>query len=66
MMLTAAFFLGLHLPGWRSQGRLWANLTSPVGGTVSICLPASVVEMEVGDVPVTVSLPSAVQPGVSR
>jgi membrane protease YdiL (CAAX protease family) len=36
--LTAALFLGLHLPGWHFQGRLWMNLTSPVGGALSIFL----------------------------
>jgi len=36
--LTAALFLGLHLPGWHFQGRLWMNLTAPVGGALSIFL----------------------------
>jgi membrane protease YdiL (CAAX protease family) len=36
--LTAALFLGLHLPGWHFQGRLWANLTAPVSGALSIFL----------------------------
>ncbi|MCX5644507.1 MAG: CPBP family intramembrane metalloprotease [Phycisphaerae bacterium] len=34
--LTAVFFLGIHLPGWYSQGRLWAMLAHPIGGALSI------------------------------
>lgn len=34
--LTALLFLGLHLPGWRFQGRLLTNLTAPVGGALAI------------------------------
>jgi membrane protease YdiL (CAAX protease family) len=36
--LTAALFLGLHLPGWHFQGCLWTNLAAPVGGALSIFL----------------------------
>ena len=36
--LTAALFLGMHLPGWHFQGHLWVNLTAPVGGALSIFL----------------------------
>lgn len=36
--LTAVLFLGMHLPGWHFQGRLWANLTAPVSGALSIFL----------------------------
>jgi membrane protease YdiL (CAAX protease family) len=35
-VITALLFLGLHLPGWYSQGCLWQNLTSPTGGAVAI------------------------------
>lgn len=35
-VLTAALFLGLHLPGWYFQGRLWEHLTSLSGGAVAI------------------------------
>jgi membrane protease YdiL (CAAX protease family) len=34
--LTALFFWGIHLPGWYFQGCLWAMLTQPVGGALSI------------------------------
>jgi membrane protease YdiL (CAAX protease family) len=34
--LTAALFLGIHLPGWYFQGHLTAMLTHPVGGALSI------------------------------
>lgn len=37
-VVTAALFLGVHLPGWYFQGRLAANLTDPVGGALSIFL----------------------------
>jgi membrane protease YdiL (CAAX protease family) len=37
-VLTAALFVGLHLPGWYFQGRLWLNLTSPISGALSIFL----------------------------
>jgi membrane protease YdiL (CAAX protease family) len=36
--LTAVLFLGMHLPGWHFQGRLWANLAAPVSGALSIFL----------------------------
>ena len=36
--LTAVLFLGMHLPGWHFQGRLWTNLAAPVGGVLSIFL----------------------------
>lgn len=36
--ITAVLFLGLHLPGWYFQGRLWTNLASPVGGALAIFL----------------------------
>ncbi len=36
--LTALLFVGLHLPGWYFQGRLWANLVSPVSGAPAIFL----------------------------
>jgi hypothetical protein len=29
-------FLGMHLPGWYFQDRLWQNLASPVGGALPI------------------------------
>lgn len=35
---TALLFLGIHLPGWCFQGRLYAMLSQPVGGAVSILL----------------------------
>jgi membrane protease YdiL (CAAX protease family) len=35
-VLTAALFLGMHLPGWYFQDRLWQNLASPVGGALPI------------------------------
>lgn len=35
-VLTAALFLGLHLPGWYFQGRLWEHLTSLAGGALAI------------------------------
>ncbi len=28
-LITAILFLGIHLPGWWFQGRLWQNLASP-------------------------------------
>jgi membrane protease YdiL (CAAX protease family) len=34
--LTALFFLGIHLPGWCFQGRLWDMLAHPIGGALSI------------------------------
>lgn len=37
-LLTAALFLGIHLPGWWFQGRLWQNLVSPVNGALAILL----------------------------
>jgi membrane protease YdiL (CAAX protease family) len=36
--ITAALFLGAHLPGWYFQGRLLTSLTAPVGGALSIFL----------------------------
>lgn len=36
--ITAALFLGLHLPGWYFQENLWTNLTSPVGALVIFLL----------------------------
>jgi membrane protease YdiL (CAAX protease family) len=36
--LTALLFLGSHFPGWYFQGRLMTELTTPVGGAVSILL----------------------------
>ncbi len=33
---TAAFFLGIHLPGWYFQDRLRVMLTHPMGGMLSI------------------------------
>jgi len=36
--ITALFFLGIHLPGWYFQGRLYANLSNPAGGALSIFL----------------------------
>ncbi|HOH28561.1 MAG TPA: CPBP family intramembrane metalloprotease [Candidatus Hydrogenedentes bacterium] len=36
--ITALFFLGIHLPGWYFQGRLFATLSDPVGGALSIFL----------------------------
>jgi membrane protease YdiL (CAAX protease family) len=35
-VLTAALFLGLHLPGWYFQGRLWEHLMSLAGGALAI------------------------------
>ncbi len=35
-VVTALLFLGLHLPGWYFQGRLWQNLISPAGGAPAI------------------------------
>ena len=35
-LITGIFFLGIHLPGWYFQGRLWANLTDPVGGALAV------------------------------
>jgi membrane protease YdiL (CAAX protease family) len=37
-LLTAALFLGMHLPGWYFQGRLFRLLLSPVGGALSVLL----------------------------
>ncbi|NLV40738.1 MAG: CPBP family intramembrane metalloprotease [Candidatus Hydrogenedentes bacterium] len=37
-LLTAAFFLAIHLPGWHFQGCLLDNLKSPAGGALSIFL----------------------------
>jgi membrane protease YdiL (CAAX protease family) len=37
-LLTAAFFLVIHLPGWYFQGCLLDNLKSPMGGALSIFL----------------------------
>jgi len=37
-LLTAAFFLAIHLPGWYFQGCLLDNLGSPLGGALSIFL----------------------------
>jgi hypothetical protein len=37
-VVTAALFLGMHLPGWHFQGRLLSNLTAAVGGALSIFL----------------------------
>jgi membrane protease YdiL (CAAX protease family) len=34
--LTAIFFLGIHLPGWYFQGRLWDMLALPIGGALSV------------------------------
>jgi membrane protease YdiL (CAAX protease family) len=34
--VTAVFFLGIHLPGWRFQGRLSDMLAQPIGGALSI------------------------------
>lgn len=36
--LTAALFVGAHLPGWAFQGRLWPMLGDPAGGALSIFL----------------------------
>jgi membrane protease YdiL (CAAX protease family) len=36
--ITALLFLGAHLPGWYFQGRVLANLITPVGGALSIFL----------------------------
>jgi hypothetical protein len=35
-VITALLFLGLHLPGWYFQGRLWEHLTSLAGGALAI------------------------------
>ena len=35
-VVTALLFLGLHLPGWYFQGRLWEHLTSLAGGALAI------------------------------
>jgi membrane protease YdiL (CAAX protease family) len=37
-LLTAVLFLGIHLPGWWFQCRLWQNLVSPVNGALAILL----------------------------
>lgn len=34
--LTAVFFLGIHLPGWYSQGRLLDTAPQPIGDPLSI------------------------------
>jgi membrane protease YdiL (CAAX protease family) len=36
--ITGLLFLGVHLIGWSFQGRLLANLKTPVGGALSIFL----------------------------
>jgi len=36
--LTAILFMGIHLPGWHFQGRLWDMLADPVGGALSILI----------------------------
>jgi len=35
-ILTAIFFLGAHIPGWYFQKTLMTNLSSPIGGALSI------------------------------
>jgi len=35
-VVTALLFLGLHLPGWYFQGRLWEHLTAMIGGALAI------------------------------
>jgi uncharacterized protein len=35
-LFTAVFFLGIHFPGWYFQGSLMTNLTTPIGGALSI------------------------------
>ncbi|MEN6425615.1 MAG: CPBP family intramembrane glutamic endopeptidase [Phycisphaerales bacterium] len=35
-VVTALLFLGLHLPGWYFQGRLWEHLMSLAGGALAI------------------------------
>lgn len=35
-ILTALFFLGIHLPGWYFQGSIMMNLYSPFSGALSI------------------------------
>lgn len=37
-LLAAVLFLGIHLPGWWFQGRLWQNLLSPVSGALAILI----------------------------
>jgi uncharacterized protein len=37
-LFTAVLFLGIHLPGWWFQGRLWQSLLSPVSGALAILL----------------------------
>lgn len=37
-VVSAALFVGLHLPGWLMMGTLEANLTRPLGGAASILL----------------------------
>jgi membrane protease YdiL (CAAX protease family) len=37
-IITAFFFLGLHLPGWYFMGTLMENITKPIGGVLSIFL----------------------------
>ncbi|MBP7053809.1 MAG: CPBP family intramembrane metalloprotease [Phycisphaerae bacterium] len=37
-VITALLFLGLHLPGWYFQGRLWEHLTALIGGALAIFL----------------------------
>jgi hypothetical protein len=37
-LLTAVLFLGIHLPGWWFQGRLWQDLVSLVSGALAILL----------------------------
>jgi uncharacterized protein len=37
-VLTAVFFLGIHVPGWYFQDTLLSNLTNPIGGALAIFL----------------------------
>ncbi len=37
-VLTSALFLGMHLPGWYFQGRLFRLLLAPVGGALYVFL----------------------------
>ena len=36
--ITGLLFLGVHLPGWYFQGRLFANLVDPIGGALAVFL----------------------------
>jgi membrane protease YdiL (CAAX protease family) len=36
--ISAAMFVGLHIPGWYFMGTLLENMTKPVGGALSIFL----------------------------